>query len=658
MSRAESDLSNHSAGYLHIVSSRAGVDEMTYDFGTITSVDDNFSKSVFTTPIVTLPTDCTFAIENSAAQRYTFSFIRKSPEYPNDGSSNSEDWSNNMWKFRTSTLANRWQARQGGYIMEYVPEPDSTWSREPVDNDFLPSVHIPAIKENVYISKLSFNLPTAQPEILTGSITVIVGQSNFSRGDYDVHMLDGTALYPEGGKRAGEQDYKINLNEDAYITIQLPVSDLGFLVPRSDVIFSEFEIQDVSITRIKKRLETPTTAAVKDWEVGIYGRAIVDKYTLTGGPSEPFERLQITLSTKQLALITPAATNHLLRYVLPGKEIKVNLVGKSNKMVINSCSFTSGGKIKITAYDSAQTVLTDRKMDEIATGESSPNVAKLITEILEKTGYKTETGNLITNVNLDPTSPENTNKTCKFKNSTTMWDALQICAAVKHAKIFFANDRAYLIDYTRLNEYKEVFATPEYAEVFEIYPTMNNSRSPFYGNVLGSAQFDTDDGNTVINDVYYDDSSVYSDTQSIRTYTQRRVDIDLSQYIDTSSGNPSSSFITELAKYFVLYRSEPQEMVSVTMKERVLDTYTDTVQTGQTVCWVPMFPNVCAVSALYSSVDEMGVSSRSTLAPNKIKPQRTMLSKFVRNYPEFSTEYTFGEVKQLDLANNITRNKV
>lgn len=161
------------------------------DLGTVTSVTDTLNKSITVTEIVSLPTDCTFALESQTSNTYTINFIRRNP-YRSDGSTYEDDsmyaytswmWTNERWVRATSSLINRWQAQFDGYTLYInVARDDYGDALHVRDKDGRDTEELepytdlyPVTAKNVYLRSISYSYAAGDTDTIKGSITVTVG---------------------------------------------------------------------------------------------------------------------------------------------------------------------------------------------------------------------------------------------------------------------------------------------------------------------------------------------------------------------------------------------------------------------------------------------------------------------------------------------------
>ena len=148
------------------------------------------------------------------------------------------------------------------------------------------------------------------------------------------------------------------------------------------------------------------------------------------------------------------------------------------EMIVSNCKMTSD-EYTITAYCRAE-VYRAKTLNMTIHGTPM----ECITEILTGTAH----GALYTRDQIISFKPKNIENELRFTETTTCWQALQICAGVLNAKIFFANNKAYVINYSE--------APNLYGEV-ELYP--ESTSDTMYGCVVGQATYGNEGQDTIIN---------------------------------------------------------------------------------------------------------------------------------------------------------------
>lgn len=569
-----------------------------YKFGTITSFSDSFSKSVSATPIVSLPTDCAFPLETSASLTYDVSFTRLSPQDYDDESDDSDMWCNATWVERVSSLINRWQMRSDGYEMTFQED----------DGDET-NPYVPNRVDRVYIKSLSFSCDPGYTDVVTGSMQMKVGT---------VRTLSNRPM-PKSGSYDIPPESKIDL-EDSYVMITSPNQRKLYL------------LQYGKVSKGKKDYDRSPTYSVD----------CLNSYTVTGGPSTPFENIQLKISRKRLTELYPelgeSADSTFSTDILAGKSyVRFRGIGEG-EMIVSNCKMTSD-EYTITAYCRAE-VYRAQTLNMTLNGTPM----ECITEILTGVSY----GALYTKDRIVSFGTKNIENALIFTETTTCWQALQICAGVLNAKIFFANNKAYVINYSE--------APNLYGEI-ELYP--ENTSDAMYGRVVGQATYGNEGQDTIINaqSVFCgkDESNneivkSVKDDPSIRTYSYIEGNrIDVSPFIKYTETMPD--VLLNLCDHVVQYACEPQKSISFKVKEQSSE--------GASGAWAPVFPTCSCVSKLKSSVDGISISNETTSArtatQSKARPQKLYLSEYERQYPKMITEYTFGVISNVDLQNTLSK---
>lgn len=595
--------------------------DIKIDFGVVSKFTDSFSKSVMTTPIISLTSDSTFALETGASMSYTAEFSRVSPEPPEDLSEDSTKWSNGKWADTLDKIVNRWQMRTDGARMVYEPS-------DPGESN----TYIPKIEANVFISSLSVTFNEGYTDYLTGSITMDVGSSsaNFTN-IYSIHRsvrsVRGLRTAPIG------------------TVIQNPVTNGA---SRESTKESEAYITLSNADRSKIYL-------LRYSQMGEDGTCVdlVDQYRITGGPESPFESVTMALSRKKLMTLYPdlakaADGAKAGQGLLVGNSVlTINGVG-SGTFVVTKCRMTSD-KYTLTGYCLAESL----KGYNIGPVQRVGTPMEIIKDILRSgdfgVRYDVDGGSLVTNCNDDPGS------TMILKPETNVWVALQLCAHALNAKIFFANNKVYLIDYGGAGN-----SAPNYfGNGLELYPGSDDGM--LYNNVVGSNDLGSEGSDTILNSATvlagYEDH-VDEDGNTVRERNRMLAEdieseevfgvhaapeLDLKQYIEINNETKlaADNIAEAYAKYLVAYRSEPQQSIRFTVKERRLGN-------GE-LEWTSFFPIVTTASSISSRADDISISNRSCVR-SESRPQKLYLSKYTRKYPEGTSDYWFGIAANVDLA--------
>ncbi len=604
-------------------------DKTSYDFGVPISITDTFSKKLLTTPIPSMPVDRTFAIETEASIRMSIEFVRKNPENFNDESSTADSalWCNGTWLTRVSTLTDRWQARTNGYTLV-------------IDGTDAGLLGVPNMNERVFISSISYKVKEGTPDVIYGSMDLILTNQLKSLPVIPSYesSLSGIAV-PDitSYTKSDRENNRVYRDDEAYIMISDSAIDKWYLIQMGRVISDSAPDYAVDSSR-----QTD----------------IVKSYTIFGGPSTPFEYLTMTLSRKALIKQCPALAediyggcNQLLISSLDGNSMTVTKVS------------TNSRECKITAY------CNQEKIRGKTLQTDTQGTAEGILNSLLNTNLSISPG---TEKYIQAINPNGEQPVFTIKAGTNVWTAIQLCAMVLHAKPFFSRGRFYLIDYTYLVS-EDVPPTrsdldwiPRFAGV--VFDTINlhedDSSSAMNNRVAGDPTLGNEGLDTLYNTVilpYWPEKDSEgnptnitplskSNNTSFNTYTENAyTSLDLRNYITAQNSTTAFAVATMIANYILDYRAEPQtHSIKFTMKER-------SNVGAEKAGWQFAFPTVMTAKKIVSPTDDFTVSGLSVLeryqsGRAKFKPQLLYLSSFERNYPDFTSEYTFGKIEDIDLS--------
>ena len=500
-----------------------------YDFGTILHISDDLTKSVTPVPIPSLPTDSTYALETNTSNKFTITFERKNPLRFVNGDYESYEgdvdyynlswkWTNALWSDAVMSLLNRWQIRTDGYKM-YINADEVQLNKikgySSVSNLFPTHQGV-----NVYVEDIKIKLSEGQTEVLTGTITVVVGGrlaeklSADTTNDAILVKQFNQSQMDEGYHLSGEGRYiPLFLERDEYeelIINNTGQKDIWCYNSHNEYNDGIESAKSTIFLTVKSATQDNVTLTVPlmigkpyaldnterhDWEYDYTNTLdIVSSYTLSGGPEEPFEKLVLKMSRRVFARTYPEVdmavsdmyTTNVdeYRYKISPKEsvIQITAIGRGT-YIVDTCSLNDN-VYTITAYCPASR-LTEGHLSNATAIWNSPLTA--ILDILTNEsyglgGYIFEPSRIICNAK-DITGfdllgqPNNSyvdiNKVPKeyrylmdnvgskgawsiiTDSKPSPWEFIQRCALLINAKVFFANNRAYIIDYTRLDEISE-----------------------------------------------------------------------------------------------------------------------------------------------------------------------------------------------------------
>lgn len=512
-----------------------------YDLGIVTGIRDTLMKAISAIPIPNLPTDSAFALESNTSNSYTVQFSRKNPlkyvdgvlstyESDEDYNVTSWKWTNARWSEALMSLVNRWQIKTDGYLMYINTDDakkygnDASWKNTgnyAPQTKMLPSSHM----VNVFVQDVEIDLDSGDSEYLTGTITVVVGgrlteklsESNTDAvkfrtvtGDFDKNLRWTTSIPIVGpipdpaqtyvpifdGEHAKECYNALNeYNEriysgSSYIKLQVPTKYKLAILQRPTFI----------LTAGMSREEEDVIGA----EGTTYGGLdLVNSYSLTGGPEEPFEHISLKLSKRAFVRTYPVLANKLMDDSGPKSEIAIgesvldiNAIGRG-KFVVTECALRENS-FNMTAYCGISCIRGIALSAEHRWSDPLTMIINIIgTDDFSKSGYyrpeqiicnvdgdvvkenrlkavlgegyglseinsqdienlKTEQEKLLKNkeyvdVTLTTMLETDTSMLIRPVKGSGLWSVLQLCAMMCNARVFFANGRAYVIDYTKLD---------------------------------------------------------------------------------------------------------------------------------------------------------------------------------------------------------------
>lgn len=620
---------------------RLGYGNNEIDVGSAKSISETFQKSVMVVPLVSMPMERTFAVETGSGMSYRIQFTRDSPQYTNDSSGESSEWSNAEWCRRMDRAVNRWQARTDGFVLSYDPN----------------NPYLPAIYRNGYVKSLT---RTYKP----GYITTINGNLQFDVG----------TMHVRNPKNPGSSE-----NRSEFSIIMSVVDKEGNLKGSDTLLDASTDLEDDPVN-------------------------CVDSYEVTGGPETPFEFVRMTLPANKFASTAPNVFDPENGGVHVG-HTTVSIKGMRNgTFVVSKCKQSNKNYI-LTAYCEAevyrgQTLLEDMTdlnpknvIDKILTDPryctAFPDGAETNVEYTSRRDYtEEELVEIEANINewvdslwtdrFYQENPDGSEEDLQnflkeneleifgqkqyflmeakaegkevddkipFRKGTNVWYVLQVCAYSLGARIFFANGKAYLIDYTKAADLVSNGRLDLYTQ---------DTGSTLYARVIGQVSLGDEGMDSVINTQTIrcskargsDEQTTVTvdDSASVSKYGQKaNVQLNIPELIEDGSDTTQA---TQFAKGLFVYRREPQQSVTFTLKEMFKSS-------GETA-WNAYFPVNSYAVEIKSQPDEFMVTSESALSGGTA-PQLLMMSTYTTSYPEGTTEYTFGKISNIDLASSTSQ---
>lgn len=242
--------------------------------------------------------------------------------------------------------------------------------------------------------------------------------------------------------------------------------------------------------------------ALKDFQIALYGKDesstpyillgdkinCVESYTIHGGPEAPFEYVTMKIPKKELKQIAPGLFEGEDVGIVPGmNRLTISAIGTSTmtvtKVKLSNDSYT------ITAYCEAERI---RGYTLSSSGQLTPS--SWINKILsggEYGGLKFSGSTLVTNYD---EALSNLVGEIEFKKGTNVWYILQVCAMCVCARVFFADNKAYVVDYCR-----ELSSCPRYESKIDLHPSSGNDM--YLGATLGDVDMGDEGIDTIVNTV-------------------------------------------------------------------------------------------------------------------------------------------------------------
>lgn len=631
------------AGKLRLVDPSTGLE---FDFGTVTNISETFQKSCSVTPIVTKPTQSAFPIESRTYKQIEVSFTRKSPPDADDSSRISTKWSNANWISMIFKSLNRWQARTDGYRLYYAPAADNPYIA-PILGENGTSY------ETGYIRNLSYRAVKGRPESIQGSFEFHIGTMR----------VKTSASTGNGYKR---DDFVISLSD------------------------------------ANRANDVPLLKLTEDREVNL-----VDSCVITAGPETPFEYAQITIPRKALSALYPqfADSAAIHNRVKAGRNrLNISLAGVST-MTVTKVKL-SNNTLTLTAYCDAE-----RIKGYTTSGTASRSPGDWVDHILTSGyyGIAFKRADIIESYSSpvkEVRYKAKENLLLTFEKGTNVWFILQVAAMICGARVFFAKNKAYVVDYRSSTS----VLSPTEIDLYGSSPGVGYAGA-VVGNVdLGDEGMDTvaniikikctspkvKDGRYIVSednvreektidytvkatdgtiDIYKErDGGTFNILQLLQNENREELvyngslvengtetpDTGESGSEGSEGGDTGESpkpeevkdgideFYEQAERFgsnYLAYVSEAQQTVTFTLRELM----------GQgTGSWCPFFEPAAIASKIRDDANDIYVDNASETGSGA-KYQKLALKTFSRNYPECTTEYTWGVLASMDLSSSTSR---
>lgn len=626
---------------------------------TVSGFSDNINTSVSVTPIVTYDANNSFAYDTGATESFSFSFKRVSPpDADNDPEGDPTKWDNAVWIRKLTDFIDRWQTRTDGCTLEY-----GAFNSDGETNlsDFYPT-----IKRNVYIKSLSYSFPVGYPDLVTGSLSINTGSMTCA-----------------GRVKSIADELKNELGTDR-ITETNPVAT-GKMITEAE-----------QFTACSSSAGTEYYPLMINLDDGDYN--CISSYELKGGPTEPFQSLSLIIAKKRLTNLVPSLADD----IKPGRnQIFIHTVGDCN-MIVTKCK-SSGTDYRITAYAFEEAYRGLAIGEPIECGPDKPYATpfEVITHLLDNTyevGYGISLRYSTEKIKYNYAEVNNTwSDVVSFDSSSTVWYVLSVCAMRMGCTIWFQDGYVYIVDLTTAkdettkdrtmvsNLVKEMKVNPDDTIDLKTYDARYLNASPyspakiepvdaggyritadyaFCAGVIGTP--DISDSGT--------DSLVNSVLVKYTGYLEENDQSPYTDYVSTSVGSGDGRIKASQERYGVRdkdvkinisgLRQGDAQAIADLYPRRLCDTQQTVTFTvseeygeGDTKRWQSYFPAIAYINSIIDHNTDTILTNRSNFKINEkvvTLYDKLMVSKFVRSFPDRTTEYTVGNVTVSDFTQTIS----
>lgn len=404
------------------------------------------------------------------------------------------------------------------------------------------------------------------------------------------------------------------------------------------------------------------------------------EYEMHGGENDPFEYVKLSIPRKKMSQIAPdlMEPNAIVSGV---NKIFINAMGKG--LYVVASSDLTGDTCTITAYCQAYKLTST-----ILTENLSGYPLAIIRNIITSGAYGDFIGGDLKYWCIEKGEATDV---LEFNAGVTLWYVLQVCAMYLGCRIFFTGDDAFLVDYRLSVDTTDISFNPATGIgtvngidgfVCSGEPVINqdgtraddeylpnavydfgdidlftaDSTRPEYGRVVNEVKLGNEGLTTVINKVNLSCADsvtvVIESAKAIRQYdnTVMAKELTIPSLKETNMGKYKAGMNVfhqglTAASNIIDYRCESQQSIQFTFKEYV--------HTSGEIHWVPFFPPSARVRSISDSLNDVNISNTSTLNPSIVKPQKLILSSYVRTFPEGTSTYKFGVISSIDLSTKL-----
>ena len=373
---------------------------------------------------------------------------------------------------------------------------------------------------------------------------------------------------------------------------------------------------------------------------------------ITGGSESPFEQATIKISRKKLQEFVP---DFKIRggIRLGRNRLSMDFMGKHTMNVVQ---VKTGDTITIKAYCLAW-AYTVASLPMDMTGTAFEIIADILGD--DSYGVSFEGDDFQYCINADYDTSELT-----MPEGTNVWRVLQICAMFLGCKIYFCDDKAFLIDY-RLTNDDSIETNMDLTKVCfdynQEYTLFKKSDAAIGNRCTGETNIDQEGVDPLANTVVIrgnNGKATVSDGDSVNTYDSVNAgEISIPELKEDGDDAEETETYTPVhqgrvyGECYVSYLREPQR--SITFKFR--ETYHRSGDTSAK--WESFFGDVARAGAFYDNSSSDVITNYSDMIgkTDERMPQKLVLSQFERQYPEGLCEYTFGTIANIDLSTSTSQ---
>lgn len=445
------------------------------------------------------------------------------------------------------------------------------------------------------------------------------------------------------------------------------------------------------------------------------GYSCIESLKIHGGPLQPFEYITMELSKKRITSLAPmlvddirAGLNIVTIYGFGStgaQYIVTNCKSKSDTWKVTAYSvaegirgYTLNGNVAIGGEISGATNLGGAPTD-IIHNIIEPQASSLFSSI-------SGTPNKVHSVVIAYRSDRNTFEgAMEFKAGTSIWYIISLCAMRLGCNVWVSDNVLYVIDLSlKQSDNYSLYVTRGSGATWEF-----DERSTYYLNTEGDFPYNPtaeqlalmnnvlktpspeqeginlvknkieisikvdplpDDGvsklidgkqvslahGSVISGIHASKTQSNPDVWTLEDKTSTLGECKASQekfgviQQDISLPEATRDFAQKIADLLATIYCDSEQPITFTMRETSVNQSDSTA-----VIWSPTFTNNVRINRLIDYSNDLMVSTASNLSPNdpsKNRPAKGMISRWVRNFPEHTTTYTFGEIAPTDMTQN------